>query len=68
MWSKFYFNKTLWLFYSVFAISEISFAFFKTIFYIIIFNKKKKKIYFQRLSEIVNSVMGKNLGIDQNNN
>ena len=61
MWSKFYFNKKHYgYFYSVFAISgNFISAFFKTIFYIIIFNKKKRKIYFQRLSGIVNSVMGK---------
>ena len=61
MWSKFYFNKKHYgYFYSVFAISgNFISPFFKTIFYIIIFNKKKRKIYFQRLSGMVNSVMGK---------
>ena len=60
MWSKFYFNKKHYGFYI--AIFRIFFNFlsssFKFIFYSIIFNHHKKKIYQMRVSGLVNSILG----------
>ena len=61
MWSKFYFNKKHFGYLK--AILKISGSLFssiiKTIIYSLIFNKKKKKIYYQRFSGIFNSIIGK---------
>ena len=61
MWSKFYFNKKHYGFFSAF--SKIFFnlfsSLFKSIFYLIIFNHHKKKIYQMRVSGLVNSIIGK---------
>ena len=61
MWSTFYFNKKHYGFTtSLIKISGKLFsAFLKMIFFILIFNKKKKRIYFQRTSGIINSIFGK---------
>ena len=62
MWSKFYFNKKHYGFLNALTLifpSLIS-SVFKIIFNLIIFNKKKRKIYQVRLSGILNSIFGKN--------
>ncbi len=62
MWSTFYFNKKHHGFlFSLFSVgSKLLSSVLKIIFYILIFNKKKKLIYFQRLSGLINSIIGKN--------
>ena len=59
MWSTFYYHKK----YNGYIVSLIKIfpklisAIFKTVFYSLIFNSKKRKIYFQRSSGILNSMM-----------
>ncbi len=61
MWSTFYFHKK----YKGYPIALLTIspklisAIIKTIFYFFIFNKKKKDIYFNRLSGIINSILNK---------
>ena len=61
MWSTFYFNKK----HSGYIISSIKIsgklfsAVLKTIYFSIIFNEKKRRIYFHRVSGIINSMIGK---------
>ena len=61
MWSTFYFNKKHYGY--LFALISVSGKFFsafaKVIFYSLILNNKKRKIYFQRLSGLFNSIIGK---------
>ena len=61
MWSTFYFNKKHYGY--LFALISVSGKFFsaltKVIFYSFILNDKKRKIYFQRLSGLFNSIIGK---------
>ena len=61
MWSTFYFNKKHFGFLnSLFKVSGKFFSdFIKSIFYTLMLNKKKRKIYYQRLSGILNSIIGK---------
>ncbi len=61
MWSTFYFNKKHFGFLnSLFKVSGKFFsAFIKSIFYTLMLNKKKRKIYYQRLSGLFNSIIGK---------
>tara|TARA_B100000989_G_scaffold298891_1_gene290787 strand:- start:2078 stop:2920 length:843 start_codon:yes stop_codon:yes gene_type:complete len=61
MWSKFYFNKKHYgFFYSLLSVSgNFISSLFKIIFYTFIFNKKKRRIYFQRFSGLTNSIIGK---------
>ena len=61
MWSTFYFNKKHYGFmYSLLKVSGKLFSSsLKTLFYIIIFQNEKKKIYYQRLSGLLNSIIGK---------
>ena len=61
MWSTFYFNKKHFgFFYSLIKVSGKFFSsLLKMIFYFMLFNKKKYKIYSQRLSGLYNSIMGK---------
>jgi len=61
MWSTFYFNKKHYGFItSLIKISGKLFsAVLKMIFFILIFNEKKKRIYFHRTSGIINSIFGK---------
>ena len=61
MWSKFYFNKKHYgSIYSILSVSGNLFsALFKVILFTLIFNKEKRKIYFQRLSGLMNSILGK---------
>ena len=61
MWSTFYFNKKHFGYLnSLFKVSGKFFsAFIKSIFYTLILNKVKRKIYYQRLSGLFNSIIGK---------
>ena len=61
MWSTFYFQKKYrGYFIAVFIIfPKLLSAFFKSLFYLFIFNKKKRDIYFCRLNGILNSMLGK---------
>ncbi len=61
MWSIVYFNKKHYgYFNSLVGISGKFFsAFFKLIFYSLVFKISKRKIYFQRLSGMFNSIIGK---------
>ena len=62
MWSTFYYNKK----YKGFLISfliilpKLGSAMIKVLIYSLVFNKEKKNIYYQRLSGIINAMMGKN--------
>ena len=61
MWSTFYYNKKHFGFIN--SLIKVSRKFFssliKMIFFTIIFENKKRKIYFQRLSGLFNSIIGK---------
>ena len=61
IWSKFYFNKKHYGYLN--ALLKVSGKLFssliKIIFYALIFDKNKKKIYFQRFSGLYNSIIGK---------
>ena len=61
MWSTFYYNKKHFGFINSFI--KVSGKFFssliKMIFFTIIFESKKRKIYFQRFSGLFNSIIGK---------
>ena len=61
MWSTFYYHKKYsGFFYAVIKISSKFFsALTKVLFYSILLNNNKKKIYFQRLSGLFNSITGK---------
>ncbi len=61
MWSSFYYYKKHHSYiYATFKIlRKLISAFVKTMYFMIINNKKKRLIYFQRLSGITNSMMGK---------
>ena len=61
MWSKFYFNKKHYGFtYSLLSVcGNLLSSFLKIFFYTITFNKKKRRIYFQRFSGLLNSIIGK---------
>ena len=61
MWSTFYFNKKHFGYMnSLFKISGKFFsALIKSIFYTLTVNKIKRKIYYQRLSGLFNSIIGK---------
>ena len=61
MWSTFYYHKKYnGFFYGLLKVSTKFFsALIKVILYSILFNKNKKKIYFQRLSGLFNSIIGK---------
>ena len=62
MWSTFYYHKKFNnFFYALILISPNLFtSIFRVVFYFMIKNKKKKIIYYQRLSGIINSILGKN--------
>ncbi len=61
MWSTFYYNKKHFgYFNSLLKVSGKLFSsLIKSIFYTLILNKSKKKIYFQRLSGLFNSIIGR---------
>ena len=60
MWSTFYYNKKHYGFLN--SLFKISGKFFSSIikifFYTLIFNRKKRKIYFYRFSGLIHSIMG----------
>ena len=61
MWSIFYYNKKHYgYFISIMRISgKLCSSLIKMIFYYLIFNKTKQKIYFQRFSGLINSILGR---------
>ena len=60
MWSTFYFHKKYKGFLLLFIIfPKLLSSLFKSLFYLVNFNKEKRDIYFCRLSGILNSMIGK---------
>ena len=61
MWSTFYFQKKYrgYLIAVFIILPKLLSAFFKSLFYLFIFNKKKRDIYICRLNGILNSMLGK---------
>ncbi len=61
MWSKFYFDKKHKGFYLslIMGIASLLFNFLKYLVYIVRLNNHKKRIYFMRVSGLVNSILGK---------
>ncbi|MDC0472361.1 glycosyltransferase family 2 protein [Pelagibacteraceae bacterium] len=61
MWSTFYYNKKYngYFIALIKVLPKLISSIFKMLFYSIIFNKIKKKIYFQRFSGLINSILGK---------
>jgi len=61
MWSLFYYNKKHFNYFNaLMKVSPIFFsALFKCLFYKVISNNRKKEIYSQRLSGLINSILGK---------
>ena len=61
MWSTFYYHRKYKGFIVSFLIvlPKLSSAIIKVLIYSLFFNKKKKEIYFQRLSGLINAILGK---------
>ncbi len=61
MWSTFYYNRKHYgYFYSLFKISgKLLSSLINLIFFSIIFKNEKRKIYFQRFSGLINSILGR---------
>ena len=61
MWSTFYYQKKYKGFLLAFTIilPKLFSAIFKTLFYFMVLNNKKREIYFCRLSGLLNSIIGK---------
>ncbi len=61
MWSKFYFNKKYYGYLNALSkvILNLLSAMFKYVFYLILFNSHKKKIYLMRIYGLYNSMIGK---------
>ena len=61
MWSTFYYNKKYkgFLISFLIVLPKLSSAIIKVFIYSLILNKIKKKIYYQRLSGLINAIMGK---------
>ena len=61
MWSTFYYHKKYngFLLALIIISPKLFSAIFKTLFYFIIINNKKREIYFCRLSGLLNSIIGK---------
>ena len=61
MWSTFYFNKKHFGYLSslIKVSGKLCSSFIKMVFYYLIFNKSKQKIYFQRFSGLINSILGR---------
>ena len=61
MWSTFYYQKKYKGFLLAFIIvfPKLFSAIVKTLFFLIIFDNKKRDIYFYRLSGLFNSIIGK---------
>ena len=62
MWSTFYFHKKHkgFLIALIVTFPKLISSLIKTVFFQIILNKKKRDIYFCRLSGLINSILGKN--------
>ena len=62
MWSTFYYNKKYkgFLISILIVLPKLSSAIIKVFIYSLILNKIKKKIYYQRLSGLINAIIGKN--------
>ena len=62
MWSTFYYNKKYkgFLISFLIVLPKLSSAIIKVFIYSLILNKIKKKIYYQRLSGLINAIIGKN--------
>ena len=62
MWSTFYYNKKYkgFLISILIVLPKLSSAIIKVFIYSLILNKVKKKIYYQRLSGLINAIIGKN--------
>ena len=62
MWSTFYYHKKYkgYLFSFIIIFPKLSSAILKVLVYTLFFNKFKKQIYYQRLSGLINSILGKN--------
>ena len=61
MWSKFYFNKKYKGFINslIKVFPKLISSIFKYFFFLLIMNKEKKEIYYQRFSGLANSIAGK---------
>ena len=61
MWSSFYYNKKYngYLIALIKTFPKLVTSVFKIVFYSITLNKTKRKIYFQRFSGLINSILGK---------
>ena len=61
MWSTFYYNKKYkgFLIALILIMPKLISSIAKTLFFLIIFNKGKRDIYFCRMSGIINSILGK---------
>ena len=61
MWSTFNYNKKYKGFFISFLIvlPKLLSSIIKVVIYSVLFNKEKKKIYYQRLSGLINAIMGK---------
>ena len=61
MWSTFYYHKKFSNFYLAFlkVFPKLTSSLFKTVFYYLTFNNKKKSIYQCRLNGLINSICGK---------
>ena len=61
MWSTFYYHKKHknFLIALIIIFPKLFSSIFKVIFFSLVFNKKQRKIYYQRLSGIINSIIGK---------
>ena len=61
MWSTFYYNKKYKGFFIalILIMPKLISSIAKTLFFLIIFNKEKRDIYFCRMSGIINSILGK---------
>ena len=62
MWSTFNYHRKYKGFFISFIIilPKLSSAIIKVVIYSLIFNKEKRKIYYQRLSGLINAMLGKN--------
>lgn len=61
MWSSYYYHKKYQGFFFAFfkMFLKLISSFFKMIYYSVIYNQTKKKIYYQRFSGLINSILGK---------
>jgi len=62
MWSTFYYHRKYEGFFPTFikVFGKLISSMLKFLFYLILFNKKKRKIYYQRFSGLINAMVGNN--------